>query len=151
MQKLIELGAYYDITFFSFADYADQECCRYLSSHNLKVNQWNPDQMTIDSYLSELQRYDLFVTARYHGAVVASLMKKPFITIGIEPKLEMIADLFDMPCWQTPYDVSECIDYVKIIESQYMQIQQRLEMIGKQESDKALKMVESINIQILKA
>lgn len=138
--KLKELSSYYNIAFFSFADYADEECCLYLKNNNFEIYQWDPDVMTLENYMSELQKYDLFVTARYHGAVVASLMKKPFITLGIEPKLEMIAELFNMPCWRFPYDVSECINYIKAIEDQYVQIQEQVELIVVKEHNKAVEM-----------
>lgn len=138
--KLKELNSYYNIAFFSFADYADEECCQYLKNNDFEIYQWDPDVMTLENYMNELQKYDLFVTARYHGAVVASLMKKPFITLGIEPKLEMIAELFNMPCWRFPYDVLECINYVKTIEDQYIQIQEQIELIALKEHNKAVKM-----------
>lgn len=148
LYRVKELTAYYNITFFSFADYADIESCKYLKENNIDVIQWNPDIMTIGNYLNELQKHDLFITARYHGAVIASLMKKPFITIGIEPKLEMIAELFDMPCWRFPYDISECIDYIKVIEGQYLRIQEKLVLAITREHFNAVKMLERLNANI---
>lgn len=150
IHSIVELTKYHDITFFSFADYADQECYQYLVANNFNVKQWEPNVMSLDSFMNELQKCDLFITARYHGAVVATLMNKPFITIGIEPKLEMIAELFEMPCWHYPYDISECMGYIKKIQGEYTQIQERIELIISMEHKKAYEMVERLHESILK-
>lgn len=149
VHSIKELTKYYDITFFSFADYADQECYKYLVTNNFNIKQWAPNTMSLNSFMNELQKCDLFITARYHGAVVATLMNKPFITIGIEPKLKMIAKLFEMPCWHYPYNISECVEYVKKIQDEYTQIQEQLELIVSKEHKKANEMVERIYENIL--
>ena len=55
----------------------------------------DPNNDNINDFIAKHYNFDLVITARFHGAVFASLIGKPFITIGIEPKLEMISIWFD--------------------------------------------------------
>lgn len=100
----------YEIVFFSFCENKDIQSLNYLKKNGYRnsIIIWNPKTDSFSSYLQELSRCDIFLTSRYHGALVASLLRKPFISIGIEPKLTMVANLFGMPCWEFPYDIQEC-------------------------------------------
>ena len=115
------------INFFSFCENRDKQSIEFLKksgySDSLKI--WNPNTMTFDVFLNELSKFDIFITSRYHGAIVASLLKKPFISIGLDPKLEMVAKLFDMPCWKYPYSINKCHSLIKTVDEDYKNISLR--------------------------
>ncbi len=82
---------------------------------------WDPDKNTILDFLQILDNFDLFITARYHGAVFSTLLGKPFISIVIEQKLEMISDVFSTSSrkWVYPFDVQKCISDVDTLNRNY--------------------------------
>lgn len=50
---------------------------------------WDPKVMGISTYLKILSSQDIIVTARAHGALVASALGIPSVCIGVEPKLHV--------------------------------------------------------------
>jgi len=83
---------------------------------------WDPDKDTIKKFLKILDSFDLFITARYHGAVFSTLLGKPFISIGVEQKLDMVSDLYQNGSkkWNYPFQINECLSYVNDIDKNYI-------------------------------
>jgi len=79
---------------------------------------WDPDSNNINEFLEILSGFDAFITARYHGAVFASLLGKPSLCIAIEPKLEIIADQLKnlAAVWRTPYDNEKALRMIQQLE-----------------------------------
>lgn len=75
------------------------------------VLSWDPYRFAVSAFLDELNRFDILVTARYHGAVFASLLGIPFISIGIEPKLILAAQMLGVGeyIWKFPFNADDCI------------------------------------------
>lgn len=82
-----------EVLFLSFSPASDGEIVRRLETAGEAVLEWRPDRMTVAEFCAELDRCAFFVTSRFHAAVFALLLGKPFVAIGIEPKLVMVADL----------------------------------------------------------
>ena len=82
------------VEFIFFAN--DIEWTRRLKDKNERFIAWNPEKFTIFEFIKMLSDYDAFITARYHGAVFASILKKPVVCIEVEQKLRLVADLFDV-------------------------------------------------------
>ena len=81
------------VEFISFSATSDGEWIKRLKDRNEFITVWNPESESISSFLGFLSKYDLFITARYHGAVFASILRKPTVAIEIEKKLALVSDL----------------------------------------------------------
>ncbi len=83
---------------------------------------WDPDIDSIKNFILSLNNYDLFITARYHGAVFSTILGKPFISIEVEQKLKLISLIYNKSSrnWTFPFNVNECLDYVRTIDSNYL-------------------------------
>ncbi len=138
------------INFISFCEKRDKKCIEYLKKKGLSesIKIWDPSNMTFTNFLVELSEYDMFVTARYHGAIIASLLKKPFIAIGIEQKLTMVAELFDMPCWNYPYKIEECQTQINYVYEHYKNETQKIWEKVELEKEKNTKMMHNLKLYL---
>jgi len=109
---------------------------------------WDPDKDTILEFLQILDTFDLFITARYHGAVFSTLLDKPFISICVEQKLEMISDLYKNGSkkWIYPFDEKECSKYVKEIDINYNEYKNNISTITKKQNFLANEMMKDFMI-----
>lgn len=82
-----------DVTFLSFDRNHDQEYIRRFSSrHQLVV--WDPEVMTMESFLEILAAQNIIITARAHGAILGALLGVVPICLGVSPKLEHVSQFF---------------------------------------------------------
>ena len=141
------------INFISFCEKKDKKAIEYIMStvYGNSIKIWNPNIMTFNSFLNDLSRYDIFITSRYHGALIASLLMKPFISIGIEPKLTMVAELFEMPCWEFPYKIDQCQSFIENIDDNYTNMTQKISSYLKIEREKNVSMMNNLNNLIIKS
>jgi len=104
---------------------------------------WDPDKDTILDFLQILDTFDLFITARYHGAVFSTLLGKPFISICVEQKLEMISDIYQNSSkkWLYPFNEEQCISYVKEIDINYNEYKNNIYNITKKQRTLAQEMI----------
>ncbi|OUS21423.1 hypothetical protein A9Q93_01065 [Nonlabens dokdonensis] len=111
----------YNITYVSYDMYSDLTWLKYFKDQRENILQWDPNNNTIDKFIESHYKFDLVITARFHGAVFTSLIGKPFITIGIEPKLEMISSLYSegSHCWNMPFEKRNVLKLVKEIDENY--------------------------------
>ncbi len=119
-----ELG--YLTTFILFKPEAYWE--EFLKSKNEKYIAWNPDTMQIHDFLNELSKFDLMISARFHGIIFAALLGIPSISIGIEQKLEIVAEFFpkSLKVWPYPFTKS-LVDKIQQLDKNYSEIQQNLQ------------------------
>lgn len=92
-----------------------------LSQAGESVIEWNPEKQKIGEFLAELRGFDLFITSRFHGAVFASILKRPVICIEIEPKLAFAKQLLGEAArlWVHPFSHETCLASVEELDSIY--------------------------------
>jgi polysaccharide pyruvyl transferase WcaK-like protein len=120
VEKLNNQG--YKVTLIIFAKKADKYW--YTKKKNfLNVLMWDADNTTISRFMDKLSSFDLFLTARYHGAVFATLLNIPFLSIIVEQKLALISDIYDKCSekWEYPFDVNDCINKIGAINNNYIE------------------------------
>lgn len=130
------------VEFISFSQ-GDHAWIQRLRARNEPVAVWDPETDTVGSFLKRLARFDVIVTARYHGAVFASLLNKPVVCIGVEPKLELVANLFGNGArlWTYPFDLAACLGHISDIESNYSASARCLAVAVEQQASLACDMV----------
>lgn len=82
---------------------------------------WNPLMDSFDDFLEKISVFDLFITARFHGAIFASILQTPFITVEVEQKLKFIAEVYNesSSCWERPFDTSDLMNKIELINKDY--------------------------------
>jgi polysaccharide pyruvyl transferase WcaK-like protein len=110
-----------EVTFISFQPSSDYEWLQRLSGRGEVPLVWDPGKSDIPSFLEQLSEYDAFIAARYHGAVFASILRKPSICIEVEQKLALVAGLLGAGArlWAQPFDVDQCLDHVENLHCSY--------------------------------
>jgi polysaccharide pyruvyl transferase WcaK-like protein len=58
------------------------------------IEEWCPRSRSLTDYLRSLAKNDLLVTSRAHGAIIGAALNIPSLCVGIEPKLDQIAQMF---------------------------------------------------------
>jgi hypothetical protein len=131
------------VDFILFAGNRDRIWKRRLEAYRCTTVRWEPDQGSIAEFIQTLGKYDLFITARYHGAVFATLLCKPTICIAIEQKLEMYSNILGAGgnCWRYPFNASECSRMVSEIEEKYARAADCVRIVKQQQSALAERMV----------
>lgn len=109
------------VTFISFDRTSDKEWMTILKEANEDYLMWDPAKHEINEFLGLLNEFDLFITARYHGAIFSSLLNKPFIAIEVEQKLAMISEVFEngAHCWEKPFKKDDLLNLVSRIRKNY--------------------------------
>jgi len=112
-----------DIEFILFAGCKDKIWENRIASLEIKHAEWNPKVNSVEDFIKYLSTFDMFITSRYHGGVFASLLSKPCICIGIEQKLEMLADLLGEggKLWEYPFRINDCVQMFEDISNTYPQ------------------------------
>lgn len=115
-----------NITFICFSKKDDAKWIKWLIENNIPYIAWDPLDLSqsIFAFYKRLADFDIYLTARYHGAVFATLQKKPFIAIDIEPKLQQVGNLFkgQARTWGYPFNIQNVVDSVKHIIINYKKI-----------------------------
>jgi len=97
----------FKVQFIVFSDLRDKDWLIRLSNDGEDILMWNPDIQTIDGFMSDLEAYDLFISARFHGVIFSTLLNKPAISIALEPKLELVKENAVCEVWHPINDSSE--------------------------------------------
>lgn len=104
----------YDFQFIVFAPLKDKKWMESIAWSEMLI--WDPEKFTIDEFLSSLNQFDAFISARYHGAIIASLLNKPVICIEIEDKLKILTNqLKELKLWRKPFNEKELIDHLRTL------------------------------------
>jgi polysaccharide pyruvyl transferase WcaK-like protein len=116
------------VEFISFAESYDRGWLTSLRARGERPRTWSPGTDDISSFLRLLSGYDVFLTARYHGAVFASMLGKPMVCIEVEPKLRLVSELLGNGArlWRYPFDVEQCLQYLAEIDGDYSRSAQHL-------------------------
>jgi polysaccharide pyruvyl transferase WcaK-like protein len=140
-EELIADG--YDFSFISFSRKSDRNCKTIIDGAGFGQIEWDPYTDTIEKFIDMLGGFDVLVTARYHGAVAASLLEIPFICIGIEPKLVMIGGLFDAPVWESPFQPEALMRILENVIEKGREITVSISLRKERERVKAQEMIDS--------
>jgi len=111
-----------DVEFIAFrSKHRERAWERRLRNHGATLASWDPYRQQRNEFLAFLATFDCLVTARYHGAVFASLLGIPVVCVGVDHKLEMVsADLGQgARLWRMPFRYDECIMALGDIENRY--------------------------------
>ncbi|WP_345992286.1 polysaccharide pyruvyl transferase family protein [Chryseobacterium sp. Chry.R1] len=113
----------YKVVFISLDKRSDKFWTKYFLENNESFIQWDADKMTFDEFYMQFSDFDLHITARFHGAVFASMLHIPFITIEVEQKLSMIAENYrgGAYCWKNDFDLDKITDLVEKVEADYVE------------------------------
>ncbi len=113
----------YEVVFISFHEKGDQLIIKELKLKGEKILCWDTDTETINSFIFKLSMFDVFFTARYHGAVFASILSKPVICIGVENKLKMAAEMFHSGAkyWGYPFNIAVAKGLLDALMSNYIE------------------------------
>ena len=112
----------YKVKFIVFSDLRDNDWLDTLNSNNEDILIWNPDDDTIENFMDDLNGFDLFISARFHGVIFSTLLNKPAISVAIEPKLELVKENAICKVWHPIDDHKEqLIDYVNEYNKNYEQ------------------------------
>ena len=107
----------YEFEYIIFAPMKDKKWAQKLNGH--KVLTWNPEQDSIDSFLQKLNSYSGFISARYHGAIIGSLLNKPVICVEIEDKLRILTEqVKEFKLWEKPFDVNQLLSHLPVFEDE---------------------------------
>jgi hypothetical protein len=106
------------VDFISFSKRSDALWAVRLEKRGEHLAAWNPQEQTVAQFIELLRGYDAFITARYHGAVFASLLRRPVVCIQVEPKLRLIADLLGRGArlWHYPFSARESLNHMDDLE-----------------------------------
>jgi polysaccharide pyruvyl transferase WcaK-like protein len=112
-----------DVCYISFARKADVEMISELTSQGENILQWNPEAYSITSFIDELLKYDLFISARAHGVIMGAALGIPSIAIEVEPKLRLISAPLagGTEIWSPPFDPDELVHNVFKIRKNWQQ------------------------------
>ena len=129
----------FEVTYIVFAREKDTKWIKELNRLGESFMLWDPDHDSINGFIDRLSVFDLFITARYHGAVYSSLLRKPFITIEVEQKLALINQVYDKGShvWTYPFKKESLINYVMDIKSNYNFFSEELDRVSKLNIEKA--------------
>lgn len=110
-----------EVEYVFFSQRSEQEWAKRLRDRNEVATTWVPDTSTLSDFLRMLSRYDVLITARYHGAVFASLLGKPVVCIDVEEKLRLVSELLlkGARLWTFPFEPKQCLCDVQRIEETY--------------------------------
>lgn len=111
----------YEIKYILFD--AESDSYWYSKKDKLDMIIWNPEKDKFDSFLEEISKCDLFITARFHGAIFASLLNTPFITIEVEQKLKFISETYSESSysWGNPFDLEDLYSKISLLNENYVQ------------------------------
>lgn len=110
-----------DVSFISFAEPSDKAWMELLRRRGEVCETWNPSVQSIQAFLHRLARLDAFISARYHGAVFASLLGRPVVCIEVEQKLSLVSQSLGSGSrlWKYPFEASECLVAIEAVDRSY--------------------------------
>ncbi len=139
-----------EVEFISFARRSDSEWAKRLNDKDEQFKAWNPEKSTISEFMELLSGYDAFITARYHGAVFASILGKPVVCVEVEQKLRLVSDLFGNGArlWTYPFNAPECLRHISDLAGSYWKSVERLARVVEEQGALAKKMVDDFELFI---
>jgi polysaccharide pyruvyl transferase WcaK-like protein len=87
--KLKSLG--YQLTIFSLDRFEDKYYTEFFSK--FRFISWDPFKKELNDFITNLAEVDLVVSSRAHGCILSACLGIPSVCIGIEPKLQSVAEM----------------------------------------------------------
>lgn len=116
--ELVKRG--YGVDYFLFSEPAEQEWAKLLARETYSVRTWRPDEHTLGDFARAVGECDLVITARFHGAVFATLLGVPCICIEVEQKLEIAREQYQsLKRWGYPFRAEDLVSDVEDRFSRY--------------------------------
>lgn len=110
--ELIRINPDIDFTFILFSKSRDLIWKKLVRKKNLLI--WDPEKMEISQFLSQLNQFDTFISARYHGAIIGGLLKKKVICIEVEDKLRVLCQQIPtFSLWEKPFDQKQLSNLIE--------------------------------------
>lgn len=99
------------VQLISFCSKSEIEVLTELFDNTENILCWIPQEISVKDFFSELSMFDIFFTARFHGAIFSALLEKPFICIDLEQKLSIIAKELGLEAflWKHPFNIKEAL------------------------------------------
>jgi len=135
------------VQFISFAK-TDKKWLELLEAKSEDIRVWDPEHDDIKSFLEYLSEFDVFLTARDHGAVFASILGKPVVCIGIEEKLCLIAELLGAGArlWEYPFQPSRCEELISDFDYGYTAAVRHLKEVVQEQGKLVVNMVKELEV-----
>ena len=136
------------VEFISFSAKSDIEWIKRLKDRNENITVWCPESDSISSFLRFLSSYDLFITSRYHGAIFASILRKPTVAIEIENKLKLVSDLLSdgARLWTYPFNAAQCLEHIAEFERNYSKSVNCIDEVVKEQMRLASRMADDFEM-----
>ena len=117
---------------------------------DIKYLTWNPDKQTVSFFCDQLAEFDLFISARFHGAVFATLLERPVICIDIEPKLSLASKSLGTSnlIWKYPFKDYECLSLIDEVNENYKTYLDNAVTVKVQQTKTAYKMVNTFKLKL---
>lgn len=125
-----------EVEFVLFRNRNDSIWGKRLRDMNERHIYWEPEKCSISEFLVLLSNFDVFITARYHGAIFSSILGKPVVCIEVEQKLRLVSDLFGEGArlWTYPFSTSDCLRHISDLEFDYLGAVECLARVVKEQS-----------------
>lgn len=81
------------VTFFSFDENHDKGYKEFFQKQ-FKFSVWQPNELSINDFLTELSSQNIIFSARAHGVIIGSLLGVPSVCIGTSSKLIEVSKMF---------------------------------------------------------
>ena len=136
-----------EVSFSIFAKNKDKNWLKFIRDKSQPLLMWNPDKDNVESFIHQLDNYDLFITSRYHGAVFSTILGKPFIAIDIEQKLKLFYELNKKgsELWTNPFNASELIEKIEKINNNYSTYVNNIKKVAAEQKKLALDLRKKLN------
>lgn len=83
----------YDVEIISFG--VDSNLKKRCAEYGYNLTSWDPEESSINEFISQLASFDLIISSRYHGVIYSILLGIPVVALPIEPKLKIAASELD--------------------------------------------------------
>lgn len=104
----------FDFQFVVFAPFKDPDWMTKLQGEDFLF--WDPNKYSIQDFLDILNSFDVFISSRFHGAIIGALLNKPVIAIEIEPKLRILTeDVKEIELWEKPFKIKDIEDKLQAL------------------------------------
>jgi len=110
--NFVSSNPHLDVTFIVFAKDKDPKWMKRIQNYKSIV--WNPEAMEINDFIKILNSFSTFITARYHGAIIAGLLGKKVICVEIEPKLRILTEQIpSFALWDDSFNIDKLNDLIE--------------------------------------
>ena len=102
------------IIFIFFSKIHDSKWISFCQKRRYEYSVWDPDKDNINDFLHRVATCRHIVSSRFHGLVVAALLRIPFTGLAIEPKISLFLDKFkNFACVSFPFKSIQVIHSIE--------------------------------------